>query len=95
MHLIFKVKIIPNSSSNKWLIDKSSNLKCKLTKPPINNQANEQLISILSKSLRIPKNRIEILLGKTSKNKKIKINSNITYTDLMLNLKIDHQLSIK
>ena len=95
MSLIFKIKVIPLSSHNKWSIDSAGNLKCKLTKPPSNNLANNQLISLLSKTLEIPKNKIAIIFGQTSKNKQIKIDAPIEYQQLLHILKIDHQSTIK
>ena len=54
---------------------------CALTKtytisvkePPIDNEANDAVISLLSKVLKLPRASIEIVQGKTSKNKVIRI----------------------
>lgn len=68
------IKVIPRSSINK-IIDKNENgvLKIKLTAPPIDDKANKMLIKFLSAEWGIPKSKIKIIYGETSKNKIIKI----------------------
>ncbi|GAQ95669.1 hypothetical protein TAGGR_3142 [Thermodesulfovibrio aggregans] len=48
-------------------------LKLKLKAQPHNGLANKELIEILSEILNVPKSKIEIIKGKTSRNKLIKI----------------------
>jgi uncharacterized protein (TIGR00251 family) len=69
-----KLKIIPRSSQNK-IIGKDENgiLKIKLTAPPIDGEANKNLIIFLSKEWCVPKSKIKIIKGETSKNKIIEI----------------------
>ena len=68
--IIIIIKIIPNSSKNDIIID-NDNIKIKVTAQPIENKANIALIDLLSKKLKIPKTKIEIIKGLTSKEKKI------------------------
>ncbi len=46
-------------------------IKIKLTSPPIDGKANEELIRYLSGVMQIPKTNIEIISGQANKNKLI------------------------
>jgi uncharacterized protein (TIGR00251 family) len=46
-------------------------LKIRVAAPPVDGEANEELIAFLSKKLRVPKARIEIRAGQTGKLKEI------------------------
>jgi uncharacterized protein (TIGR00251 family) len=48
-------------------------VKISLTTPPIEGRANEAVIAFLSDQLRIPKSRIAILTGATSRSKTLRI----------------------
>lgn len=46
-------------------------IKIKLTSPPIDGKANEELVRFLAAIIQIPKTNIEIISGQTNKNKLI------------------------
>lgn len=71
--IIIKVKIIPGSSKNKIVGMYNNALKIAVTAPPVEGKANKKCISYLSKHFDIAKSKIEILSGKNSRNKLIKI----------------------
>ena len=64
-----------------YRLHKKNNVECVLckyleiyiTSKPINNQANEDIINIISKYTKIQKNKINIIAGHRSKIKWIKI----------------------
>ncbi len=68
------LKIIPRSSQNK-LIGKNEGgiLKIKLTAAPVDGEANKKLIDFLSKEWKLPKSKIKIAKGETSRNKIVEI----------------------
>ena len=68
-----KVKLLPRSSMNKILGREGDHFKVKVTAPPVEGKANEALITLLSKKLGIPKGRIEIVSGKSSRMKSIRV----------------------
>lgn len=70
-----KVKITPCSSKNE-ITEKMSDgtIKIRLKAPPVDGEANEELIKFLSKEWKIPKSNIIIKSGKMSKNKVLIIN---------------------
>ena len=68
--LIIRLKIVPNSSKNEIILEDEF-IKVKVTAQPIENKANKALIEFLSKQFKIPKTKIQILKGETSKEKTI------------------------
>ncbi len=68
--LLVKLKIVPNSSKNDIILEDEF-IKVKVTAQPIENKANKALVEFLSKKFKIPKTKIEILKGDTSKDKTI------------------------
>lgn len=73
--LIIKLKIVPNSSKNEIILEDEF-IKVKVTALPIENKANKALIEFLSKQFKIPKTKIYILKGETSKEKTVLFQTN-------------------
>jgi hypothetical protein len=48
-------------------------VKVKLTAPPVEGAANEQLIEIIAEELRVKKSRVKIIRGQSSKIKVVEI----------------------
>ncbi|MDD3231952.1 MAG: DUF167 domain-containing protein [Clostridia bacterium] len=71
-NITFEVKVIPNSSKNE-LIKIENGYKVRIKGAPVDGQANKMLIKFLSKEFKISQKSIEIIRGKTSKNKIISI----------------------
>lgn len=83
MALIFVVKVVPNSGRQKWLIDKSGILKCYLKSIPEKGKANLELVKLVAKALRVPKSDVEIMAGATSRNKRVRVQSDLNYDQLL------------
>jgi uncharacterized protein len=75
--VFLKIKVIPRSSVNKLEIHSYKDGlvigKIKIMVPPVDGKANSAVIKYLSDLLDIPKYKITIHYGITSKNKTIKI----------------------
>jgi uncharacterized protein (TIGR00251 family) len=72
--LFLNVKVSPRASKGGLaLSDTKDKLKVRLTKAPVDGAANKALISILSKTLKIPKSSITITSGLKSRNKRVKV----------------------
>jgi uncharacterized protein (TIGR00251 family) len=67
------VKVQARSSRDEIVGVLAGALKVKLTAPPVDGAANEALIELLSSELGVPKRRISIVGGETSKSKLIEI----------------------
>ncbi len=72
-NIIIKVKIVPGSSKNKIIGAYNGALKISITAPPVEGKANKKCIAYLAKYFDVAKSKIEIISGKNSKNKLIKI----------------------
>jgi len=72
-NIIIKVKIVPGSSKNKIIGAYNDALKISITAPPVEGKANKKCIAYLAKYFDVAKSKIEIISGKNSKNKLIKI----------------------
>jgi hypothetical protein len=67
------VLVQPRSSMNKIIGVMNNRLKIKLKAPPVDGAANKMCIQFLAKTLHVPKSHIEILSGKSSRQKNIRI----------------------
>lgn len=70
---IYTIKVIPNSKINKIIEQTDNFLKIKLTSPAHEGKANQALINFLSKHFKIAKNKIKIISGEKSKEKKVSL----------------------
>lgn len=64
-----KVRVSPNSSKNVLSVGTGERLEVKLTAPPKEGKANEQLVKFLGKTLGIAPSSISILRGRSSRDK--------------------------
>lgn len=65
------VVVAPKSSRDAILGEYQGRLKIALTAPPVDGKANEALIAFLSKKTNVPKSKIAIARGMTSKRKAV------------------------
>lgn len=69
------IKVKPNSKQQKITEEADGSLTIHLKSPPVNGKANEELIKLLSKNFDVPKSRITIKLGLSSRQKVVEIDS--------------------
>jgi len=83
--VILKVRLTPRGGANAITRLESEVLHVRTAAPPIDGAANRALIDLLSKSLGIPKSRLWIIKGETSRNKTLQIEG-LSPTDLAARL---------
>jgi uncharacterized protein (TIGR00251 family) len=71
--VLLSVKLQPRASANEIGDALGSELRIKVTAPPVDAAANEALVKLLAQQLDCPRNRVEILRGHTSRHKTIKL----------------------
>lgn len=71
--LLLRIKAVPNSSKNEVVGILDNALKIKIKAPAVENKANEELVKFFSKMLKIPKTKIMLKSGGTSKLKTLYI----------------------
>lgn len=91
MSLVLDLKVVPQSGRAAFCLDKKGGLKCYLKSAPEGGKANEELVKLLAKALKIPQTHITILLGATSRTKRIKIETTLTQQELFDALGIARQ----
>ena len=69
----FAVRVQPRAPKSGLAGEVDGVLKIRLAAPPVEGQANEELIRLLSKVFDTLRQRIAILAGQTSKNKVVSI----------------------
>ena len=73
--LLIFTYVIPRSSKTEIIGIHNDLLKIKLKAPPVNNEANEELIRLFSNKLKIPRTNIEVISGHKQKRKVLKISN--------------------
>jgi uncharacterized protein (TIGR00251 family) len=71
--VMLSVKLQPRASANEIGEPLGNELRIKVTAPPVDSAANEALIRLLEETLDCPRNRIELVRGKTSRHKVLKL----------------------
>ncbi|OQY15895.1 MAG: hypothetical protein B6I32_05035 [Desulfobacterium sp. 4572_20] len=69
---VVTIKVVPRSSINKIVGFEGDILKVKVKSAPVKGSANRDLIVLLSKCVKVAKEKIEILSGHRSRLKKIR-----------------------
>ena len=67
------VQIQPRARKSEVIGVHDGRLKVKVSAPPVDGAANEELIKVFAKLLSVPKSKIEILSGEKSKQKVIQV----------------------
>ena len=71
--IILHVLVQPKASEDRVLGFQGQALKVKVTAPPSGGKANQRLIEILAERLNVAKSQVEIIRGRTSRRKVVRI----------------------
>jgi len=71
--LTFAVRVVPRASRSELVGEQRGALRVRIAAPPVEGAANKELIKLLSKSFKLPKNAVQIISGLTSRNKIVRI----------------------
>ena len=78
-NLIMRVYVQPKASKNEFcavhVADNKAAIKVRITSPPVDGKANQQLIQFLSKSFKVSKSQVQLLNGESSRQKRFCIQS--------------------
>jgi len=69
----FRVRVQPGASKNEIVGVQEDTLKIRINAPAVKGKANRALIDFLAEKLGVKKSEVEIMSGRTSKIKKIKV----------------------
>ena len=71
----FSVKVVTGAARNSVSVVEGEFLKVRLAAPPVEGRANQALVELLSKVLMVPKSKVHITRGLSSKLKSILVES--------------------
>ncbi len=71
--VVLAVKVQPRASKNEIGEALGSELRVKVTAPPVDAAANEALVELLADRLHCSKSRVQLLRGQTSRHKLIRL----------------------
>jgi uncharacterized protein len=69
--VLLSIKLQPRASANEIAGPAGDELKIKVTAPPVDAAANEALLRLLADTLKVPRNRVELVRGHTSRHKSV------------------------
>jgi len=71
--VLLSVKLQPRASANEIGGALGAELRVKVTAPPVDAAANDALVRLLAEVLDCPRNRVELVRGRTSRHKIVKV----------------------
>ncbi len=73
--LILALRIQPRASRDAWMGIHGTQLRLRITAPPVDGAANEYLQRFLAKQFSVPLNRVALLSGQQGRNKRFRVES--------------------
>lgn len=70
---VLNVKVLPKSSRDEVIGMEEGICRVKIKAPPVDGKANKALIKVLADKFNLPKKKIEIISGWTSRFKRVRI----------------------
>jgi len=71
--LTFAVRVVVRASSSGIVGEHDGALRVRIAAPPVEGAANRELIKVLAKSFKLPRNAVEIVSGANSRCKTVRI----------------------
>lgn len=71
--LTFQVRVVPRASRSEIAGEHDGALRVRVTAPPVDGAANEEVIRLLARGLGVARRKVEIVSGQTSKLKRVKV----------------------
>ena len=71
--LSFQVHVVPRASRSEIAGEHNGRLRIRVTAPPVEGAANEEVIRVLARALGVTRSAVEIAAGHTSRIKSIRV----------------------
>ncbi len=71
--ITFTIRVVPRASKSEIVGDVEGSLKVRISAPPVDGAANEEVIKVLAKSFGVAKSNVSIVSGETSKTKRVRV----------------------
>ena len=69
------VRVQPRAKRDEVAGERDGAIVIRLTAPPVDGKANAALIAFIAKAAGVPRSRVEIVRGATSRNKVVRVSS--------------------
>ena len=69
----FEVRVTPKAAANRIALDAGGAIRVYVTTVPEGGKANAAVIALLAKAIGIPRSRLELLRGETSREKAFRV----------------------
>jgi uncharacterized protein YggU (UPF0235/DUF167 family) len=89
--IVLKIKVIPSAGRHAWVLEPSGVLKCFLKGAAQKGEANRELIASIARLCNIGKDDVRIMAGEASRNKIIKLYTELSYTDILKKMGFEYQ----
>lgn len=70
---ILTVKVVPRAGRTQWAGTRDGALLVRLAAAPVDGAANAALIAFIAGTLDLPRNRVVLIAGETSRTKRVKV----------------------
>jgi uncharacterized protein len=72
-NITFSVRVQPRASRSQIAGEIDGMLKIRVAAPPVEGEANEELIRLIAKLFEIPRANVALIAGQSSKNKLVRV----------------------
>ena len=69
----FVIRVIPRASKSEIVGEVDGSLKVRISAPPVDGAANDEVVRLLAKAFGVAKSNVSIVVGETSKTKRIRV----------------------
>lgn len=77
--LLLHLRVQPRGGSDRFIEPHDDRYKVRITAPPVDGKANAHLLRFLARAFGVPRNRVALLSGETSRNKTFRIEKPCKY----------------
>lgn len=71
--MLLTVRVVPRASKSEIVGEIDGSLKVRISAPPVDGAANEEVVRLLAKSLHVSRSSVSIVSGETSKTKRVRV----------------------
>lgn len=71
--LLLQLRVQPRGGSDRFIEPHGDRYKVRITAPPVDGKANAHLLRFLARAFGVPRNRVILVSGETSRNKSFRI----------------------
>ena len=73
--IVFRVQVVPRASRTEIVGEHNGSLRVRIAAPPVDGAANDELIAVLAKKVKVPRSAVSITSGKSARLKQVRITS--------------------